>query len=112
MNLVPIHEAKAKLSALIALVEKGEEVVLTRHGKRVVRLAAEVQVDDASQRRAKAEAAWARLVAKREAMQAQMGPVIEGYNDLQSLLAVSKTEQFPGATPSEAAHTEAARAGD
>jgi len=38
---VPIHEAKSRLSALIHAVEQGEDVVLTRHGKPVVRLVAE-----------------------------------------------------------------------
>ena len=33
-----INEAKANLSALIAAAEKGEEVIITRYGKPVVRL--------------------------------------------------------------------------
>ena len=41
MQSVPINEAKTRLSALIHAVEQGEEVVLTRHGKPVVRLVAE-----------------------------------------------------------------------
>jgi prevent-host-death family protein len=95
MHLVPIHEAKAKLSALIALAEHGEEVVLTRHGKRVVRLAAEAQTDDASVRRARAEALWQQLSARRQAMLADMGPVIRGYNDLDSIVAANKASQLP-----------------
>ncbi|WP_234194238.1 type II toxin-antitoxin system Phd/YefM family antitoxin [Pseudacidovorax sp. NFM-22] len=38
MHTVPIHQAKSQLSELIRAVENGEEVVLTRHGKRVIRL--------------------------------------------------------------------------
>ena len=38
MQTVPIHQAKSQLSELIRAVEQGEEVVLTRHGKRVIRL--------------------------------------------------------------------------
>jgi antitoxin (DNA-binding transcriptional repressor) of toxin-antitoxin stability system len=38
MQAVPIHQAKSQLSELIRAVEQGEEVVLTRHGKRVIRL--------------------------------------------------------------------------
>lgn len=34
-----IAEAKAKLSELVALAEAGEEVIIARHGKEVVRLA-------------------------------------------------------------------------
>ena len=38
MQTVPIHQAKSQLSELIRAVENGDEVVLTRHGKRVIRL--------------------------------------------------------------------------
>lgn len=58
MQTIAVHQAKNQLSALIHAVEQGEEVVLTRHGKRVARIVCEVdngQADDAidieSQRR-------------------------------------------------------------
>ena len=38
MRQVNIHEAKTKLSELIAAVEAGEEVVIARAGKPIVRL--------------------------------------------------------------------------
>ena len=38
MREVGAFEAKNKLSALLDLVEQGEEVVITRHGKAVARL--------------------------------------------------------------------------
>jgi prevent-host-death family protein len=38
MKEVGAFEAKNKLSALLDLVEQGEEVVITRHGKPVARL--------------------------------------------------------------------------
>jgi prevent-host-death family protein len=38
MKQVNIHEAKTQLSKLIALVEKGEEIVIARAGKPVARL--------------------------------------------------------------------------
>lgn len=41
MQSIPIHQAKAQLSELIRAAEQGEDVVLTRHGKPVVRLVAE-----------------------------------------------------------------------
>ena len=41
MQTVSIAQAKNQLSSLIQAVESGEEVVLTRHGKPVVRLVAE-----------------------------------------------------------------------
>ena len=44
MQTVTIAQAKNQLSSLIHAVESGEEVVLTRHGKPVVRLVAEQAV--------------------------------------------------------------------
>ena len=41
MQSIPIHQAKSQLSELIRAAEQGEDVVLTRHGKPVVRLVAE-----------------------------------------------------------------------
>ena len=38
MQSVGIYEAKSRFSALIDLVEQGEEVRITRHGKEVVRM--------------------------------------------------------------------------
>jgi prevent-host-death family protein len=38
MQRTGIFEAKSNFSALIELVEKGEEVRITRHGKEVVRM--------------------------------------------------------------------------
>ena len=38
MRLVGAFEAKNKLGQLLDLVEQGEEVVITRHGKEVARL--------------------------------------------------------------------------
>lgn len=40
---VNIHEAKTQLSGLIAAVEAGEEVIIARRGKPVVRLVKEEQ---------------------------------------------------------------------
>jgi prevent-host-death family protein len=40
MTEVGMHEAKTKLSQLVALAERGEEVVITRNGKPAVRLMA------------------------------------------------------------------------
>ena len=38
MQSVGIYEAKTRFSALVELVEQGEEVRITRHGKEVVRM--------------------------------------------------------------------------
>lgn len=40
MSHVPVSEAKAQLTDLVRRVEAGEDVVLTRHGRDVVRLVA------------------------------------------------------------------------
>jgi prevent-host-death family protein len=39
MTEVGMHEAKSRLSELVARAERGEEVVITRNGKPAVRLA-------------------------------------------------------------------------
>lgn len=41
MKSVPIYEAKNRLSELLAAVEQGETVAITRRGRRVARLVAE-----------------------------------------------------------------------
>ncbi|GAB6042432.1 type II toxin-antitoxin system Phd/YefM family antitoxin [Endothiovibrio diazotrophicus] len=41
MRTVQVVETKAKFSALLAAVEAGEEVLITRHGKIVARLVPE-----------------------------------------------------------------------
>ena len=46
MREVGAFEAKNKLSALLDDVERGEEVVITRHGKPVARLVAPTKADD------------------------------------------------------------------
>ncbi|MEO5733087.1 MAG: type II toxin-antitoxin system prevent-host-death family antitoxin [Rubrivivax sp.] len=38
MNTVNVHDAKSRLSQLLALVEAGQEVVIARAGKPVARL--------------------------------------------------------------------------
>lgn len=38
MQTLGIYEAKTRFSALIDMVEQGEEVRITRHGKEVVRM--------------------------------------------------------------------------
>lgn len=40
MRVVNMHEAKTSLSRLVEAVEKGEEIVLARHGRPVARLVA------------------------------------------------------------------------
>jgi len=69
MQTVPIHQAKSQLSELIRAVEQGEEVVLTRHGKRVIRLIKEPELEQAS-----VEARRQAIMAELEALRAKVGP--------------------------------------
>jgi prevent-host-death family protein len=59
MKLVNVHEAKTTLSALLAEVEAGEEVVIARNGRPVARL---VRVEKPARR----PGAWAHLPGWRE----------------------------------------------
>ena len=45
MQTIAIHQAKNNFSALIHAVEEGDEVVLTRHGKRVARIVLDKEDD-------------------------------------------------------------------
>ena len=45
MQSIAIHQAKNNFSALIHAVEGGDEVVLTRHGKRVARIVLDKEDD-------------------------------------------------------------------
>jgi prevent-host-death family protein len=51
MRQVNIHEAKTHFSELIAAVERGEEVIIARRGKQVVRLQRCSDQPDAPKRR-------------------------------------------------------------
>ena len=68
MQTVPIHQAKSQLSELIRAVEQGEEVVLTRHGKRVIRLIKEPETEQPS-----IEARRQAIVAELAALRAKVG---------------------------------------
>ena len=60
MKHVGVFEAKTKLSALIDEVEKGGEIVITRHGKPVARLVRE-RAELTPEQIARRKAAIARL---------------------------------------------------
>ena len=62
MRYIGAFEAKNTLGSLLDLVEKGEEVVITRRGKAVARLVREIQGAD----RKVARAAAARIRARRK----------------------------------------------
>jgi prevent-host-death family protein len=74
MPTVPIHQAKSQLSELIRAVEQGEEVVLTRHGKRVIRLIKEPESELPG-----IEARRQAIVAELEALRAKVGSGGPGF---------------------------------
>jgi prevent-host-death family protein len=61
---VPVSEAKGQLTELVRRAEAGEEVVLTRHGRAVVRLAPVRAAPDRKSRRTLLEAVRASAAAK------------------------------------------------
>lgn len=66
---IPISEFKDHASELVAAAERGEEIVITRHGKAAAKLSS-VKTDDV-QRRQRVEAALARLAQMRAKMRAE-----------------------------------------
>lgn len=67
MRHVPLAAFKDKASEFIAAAERGEEIVITKHGRPAARLSTAV---DPAEHRARAEAALARLMEHRERMRA------------------------------------------
>ncbi len=63
MKTVGAFEAKNTLGSLLDLVERGEEVVITRHGKPAARL---VAPDSGADRRERAKEAIERIRRRRE----------------------------------------------
>lgn len=84
MQTVPVHQAKDRFSSLLQAVEEGEEIVITRHGKKIARIVKETEaaVTQEDQERQRLEA-----IAQLRAYQAkaQVKPAIEGYTDWKSL---------------------------
>jgi len=77
MQTIPIHQAKSQLSELIRAVEQGEEVVLTRHGKRVIRLIKEPEAEQPS-----LEARRQAVIAELQALRAKVGGGQPGFQEL------------------------------
>ena len=77
MQTVPIHQAKSQLSELIRAVEQGEEVVLTRHGKRVIRLIKEPETEQPS-----IEGRRQAILAELEALRAKVGRGEPAFQEL------------------------------
>ena len=82
MQTVPVHQAKDRFSALLQAVEDGEEIVITRHGKKIARIVKESEAapSEAEKQRIRQEA-----IAELTAFQAKVKPAVEGYSDWKSL---------------------------
>lgn len=73
MKAVPVYEAKNRFSELIAAVEHGDQVTITRRGVPVARLVAEAaEASDTSSQRQRVASALERL------RQIRSGLVLEG----------------------------------
>lgn len=82
MRHVGAFEAKNTLGDLLDQVEQGEEIVITRHGRKIARIVRETEEgpDAAEQQRLRQQA-----LADLRAFQAQVQPPVEGYSDWKSL---------------------------
>jgi prevent-host-death family protein len=82
MQTVSVHQAKDRFSALLQAVEAGEEVVITRHGKKIARIVHETDADpaDAERERFRQEA-----ITRLRSFQERVQPAVEGYSDWASL---------------------------
>lgn len=66
---VPISEFKEHASELVAAAERGEEIVITRHGKPAARLSGAARISE--EKRRKAKEALARMTEIRAEMRAR-----------------------------------------
>ena len=69
MQTVSIHQAKDRFSALLQAVEAGEEIIITRHGKKVARIVRDTEANPAQAERERVrQEALARLRAYQAAV--------------------------------------------
>lgn len=82
MQTIPVHQAKDRFSSLLQAVEEGEEIVITRHGKKIARIVKETEAapSEAEKERIRREA-----IAELKAFQAKVKPAVQGYSDWKSL---------------------------
>jgi prevent-host-death family protein len=71
MQIIPVHQAKDRFSALLQAVEEGEEIVITRHGKKIARI---VRESEAAPSEAERERIRQEAIARLKAYQAQVKP--------------------------------------
>jgi prevent-host-death family protein len=82
MQTIPIHQAKDRFSSLLQAVEEGEEIVITRHGKKIARI---VKETDATPSESEKERIRREAMARLKAYQATVKPAVPGFSDWKSL---------------------------
>ena len=71
MQTIPVHQAKDRFSALLQAVEEGEEIVITRHGRKIARIVREAEASPSEDER---ERIRREAIARLEAFQAKVRP--------------------------------------
>jgi prevent-host-death family protein len=82
MQTIPVHQAKDRFSSLLQAVEEGEEIVITRHGKKIARI---VKENETAPGEAELEQQRRTALAELEAFQVRVKPAVDGYSDWKSL---------------------------
>ena len=82
MQTIPIHQAKDRFSSLLQAVEEGEEIVITRHGKKIARI---VKETDATPSESEKERIRREAIARLKAYQATVKPAVPGFSDWKTL---------------------------
>ena len=82
MQTVPVHQAKDRFSALLQAVEDGEEIVITRHGRKIARI---VRESEATPTEDEKERIRREALARLDAFHKDVKPAVEGYSDWKSL---------------------------
>ena len=82
MQTIPVHQAKDRFSALLQAVEEGEEIVITRHGRKIARIVREAEAvpSEAERERIRREA-----IERLRAYQAGVKEAVAGFSDWKSL---------------------------
>ena len=84
MQTIPVHQAKDRFSALLQAVEEGDEIVITRHGKKIARIVRESDVAPSETERERLRQEALERLRAYQAL-AQVQPAVEGHTDWKSL---------------------------
>ncbi|HUG26098.1 type II toxin-antitoxin system Phd/YefM family antitoxin [Piscinibacter sp.] len=82
MKEVAVYEAKTRLSELLADVEQGEQVTITRHGRPIARLVSAVAAKRSpAGKRQQVAAVFAQLKARRVTMEGNLKELLSDGRD-------------------------------